>query len=135
MSALPPDRGNAIIWANTYFKTVQIIGYAARAVSHFHPKSTTVYALQTLLILLAPTLYAATIYMTMGRVIMSVHAQHLSIVPVDKMTKIFVCGDILSFILQAASKFPLFTIVIVEYQFVINLANHEYRRRRHVRRL
>ncbi|KAJ5318842.1 uncharacterized protein N7506_011546 [Penicillium brevicompactum] len=80
----------------------QIIGYGARAVSHFHPTSTTVYAIQNLLILLAPTLYAASIYMVLGRLITFLHGQHLSYVPVKYMTKIFVLGDVLSFILQGA---------------------------------
>ncbi|PYI00856.1 RTA1 like protein [Aspergillus sclerotiicarbonarius CBS 121057] len=80
----------------------QIIGYAARAAAHFNDKSTTVYALQTLLILLAPTLYAASIYMVLGRIITFLHAQHLSVIPVKWMTKIFVSGDILSFLLQGA---------------------------------
>ncbi|PWY90415.1 RTA1 like protein [Aspergillus sclerotioniger CBS 115572] len=80
----------------------QVIGYGARADAHFNTTSTTVYALQTLLILLAPTLYAASIYMVLGRIITFLHAQHLSVVPVKWMTKIFVSGDILSFILQGA---------------------------------
>ncbi|RAK96844.1 RTA1 domain-containing protein [Aspergillus ibericus CBS 121593] len=80
----------------------QIIGYAARADAHFHTTSTTLYAVQTLLILLAPTLYAASIYMVLGRIITFLHAQHLSVIPVQWMTKIFVSGDILSFLLQGA---------------------------------
>jgi drug/metabolite transporter (DMT)-like permease len=84
---------------------VQIIGYGGRAVSHFHPDSTTLYAMQTLLILLAPTLYAASIYMVLGRVITHVQAQHHSVIPVTWMTKIFVSGDILSFILQGVGAY------------------------------
>ncbi|CAG8947971.1 unnamed protein product [Penicillium salamii] len=80
----------------------QVIGYGARAVSHFHPKSTTVYAIQNLLVLLAPTLYAASIYMVLGRVIMFLRGKHLSYVPAKYLTKIFVLGDVLSFILQGA---------------------------------
>ncbi|KAJ5938866.1 hypothetical protein N7466_002000 [Penicillium verhagenii] len=80
----------------------QIIGYIARAASHFHTTSTILYALQTLLVLLAPTLYAASIYMVLGRAITFLRGQHLSYVPVKYMTKIFVLGDVLSFILQGA---------------------------------
>ncbi|KAJ5386613.1 hypothetical protein N7509_009154 [Penicillium cosmopolitanum] len=80
----------------------QIIGYAARAVSHFHTTATTLYAMQTLFILLAPTLYAASIYMVLGRIITSLKGEHLSYVPVRFMTKIFVMGDVLSFVLQGA---------------------------------
>ncbi|RHZ62604.1 hypothetical protein CDV55_102594 [Aspergillus turcosus] len=80
----------------------QVTGYGCRAASHFFESSTTLYAIQTLLILLAPTLYAASIYMILSRVIKFLHAERLSPVPVIWMTKIFVAGDILSFILQGA---------------------------------
>ncbi|KAJ5081190.1 hypothetical protein N7456_013428 [Penicillium angulare] len=80
----------------------QIIGYCARAVSHFHTTSTTLYAMQTLFVLLAPNLYAASIYMVLGRIIVFLRGEHLSVVPVRFLTKIFVMGDVLSFVLQGA---------------------------------
>lgn len=60
--------------------------------------------MQDLFILLAPILYAASIYMLLGRIITFLHGEHLSYVPVRLMTKIFVSGDILSFIIQAAGE-------------------------------
>ncbi|GIJ87059.1 hypothetical protein Asppvi_005961 [Aspergillus pseudoviridinutans] len=80
----------------------QVTGYGCRAASHFFENSTTLYAIQTLLVLLAPTLYAASIYMILGRTIQFLHAERLSPVPTRWMTKVFVAGDILSFILQGA---------------------------------
>ncbi|XRM37210.1 hypothetical protein ABZX51_000696 [Aspergillus tubingensis] len=80
----------------------QVIGYIARAKAHFDQTSTTLYSVQTLLLLLAPTLYAASIYMVLGRIITFLDARHLSVIPVKWLTKIFVSGDILSFILQGA---------------------------------
>ncbi|OJJ42796.1 hypothetical protein ASPZODRAFT_136928 [Penicilliopsis zonata CBS 506.65] len=80
----------------------QVIGYGARCVSHFSPTAVMPYSLQSLFILLAPILYAASIYMVLGRIITFVDAPHLSVVPVHRMTKTFVGGDIFSFILQAA---------------------------------
>ncbi|GIK05173.1 hypothetical protein Aspvir_009276 [Aspergillus viridinutans] len=80
----------------------QVIGYGCRAASHFFKNSTTLYAIQTLLVLLAPTLYAASIYMILSRTIQFLHAERLSPVPTRWMTKVFVAGDILSFILQGA---------------------------------
>lgn len=59
------------------------------------------FALQVLLILLAPALYAASLYMVLGRLIRSLHAKHLSLIRVSWMTKIFVLGDVLSFASQA----------------------------------
>lgn len=58
------------------------------------------YALQTILILVAPALLAATVYMVLSRVIRSVHAEHHSIIRVKWLTRIFVVTDIFSFIVQ-----------------------------------
>lgn len=60
--------------------------------------------MQSLFLLLAPILYAASIYMVLGRVIRFVRGEHMSYIPVGIMTKVFVGGDILSFLLQAAGK-------------------------------
>lgn len=94
----------AFYYAYTDFLAVQIIGYVARAASHFNTTSTILYAIQSLFVLLAPTLYAASIYMVLGRIITFLRGTHLSYVPVRLMTRIFVLGDVLSFILQAAGK-------------------------------
>ncbi|OGE54784.1 hypothetical protein PENARI_c005G01303 [Penicillium arizonense] len=80
----------------------QIIGYICRAASHDNYSGISLYAIQTLLILLAPPLYAASIYMVLGRTVTYLHAEHLSLVPVKWMTKIFVTGDVFSFLLQCA---------------------------------
>jgi hypothetical protein len=103
----------------TNFNAVQVIGYAARAVSHFHTTSTTLYAIQTLLILLAPTLYAASIYMVLGRVITFLHGDRLSYVPVRYMTKIFVFGDALSFILQGAGEYENIKLPFILFCYII----------------
>jgi hypothetical protein len=54
--------------------------------------------------LLAPTLYAASIYMVLGRLVAYLNAENLSLVPVKWMTKIFVAGDVLSFMMQSAGE-------------------------------
>jgi hypothetical protein len=53
-------------------------------------------------IILPPSLYAATIYMTYGRIVTFVGKPHLSIVAPRKVTKIFVSGDTTAFLLQLA---------------------------------
>ncbi len=58
------------------------------------------YIVQSILILVAPALFAATIYMTLGRLMRSTHATSYSIIRVTWMTKIFVVGDVLSFFIQ-----------------------------------
>ncbi|EWG51700.1 hypothetical protein FVEG_16839 [Fusarium verticillioides 7600] len=80
----------------------ETIGYATRVVSHSNKESIPAFSLQAILILVAPALFAASIYMILGRIIISLGAQHLSLIPVRWLTKAFVCGDILSFSLQAA---------------------------------
>jgi hypothetical protein len=58
------------------------------------------FAVQNSYILLGPALFAASIYMTLGRVISSVRAETLSPVKPRRVTKLFVTGDILSFLIQ-----------------------------------
>lgn len=50
---------------------------------------------------MAPALYAASIYMILGRLIRTVKADHLSLLPVGWVTRIFVMGDVVAFSLQA----------------------------------
>ena len=58
--------------------------------------------MQAMLILIAPALFAASIYMILGRLIRVLGAESLSIIPVFWMTKIFVLGDVISFLLQGS---------------------------------
>lgn len=79
---------------------VECAGYIARIFSHFDTKALGPYIVQTMLILVAPPLFAASIYMTLGRVIVALNCHKYSIVPVRFLTKIFVVGDVISFLLQ-----------------------------------
>ncbi|OAF60593.1 hypothetical protein VC83_03254 [Pseudogymnoascus destructans] len=58
------------------------------------------YIIQNLSILLPPALFAASIYMTLGRTINAVNGGHLSIIRPTWLTKIFVGGDVFSFMAQ-----------------------------------
>ena len=59
--------------------------------------------IQNVFILLGPTLFAATVYMTLGRIIRSIHVEQHSIVRVNWLTMIFVMGDVLSFLIQGTA--------------------------------
>ena len=85
---------------------MEAIGYATRAVNaHQSPNySTMPYALQSLFILLAPSLFAASIYMILGRIIRLTHGDSRSIIGPSRLTKIFVLGDVLSFLIQSGGK-------------------------------
>lgn len=81
---------------------VMTCGYAARYLSAKKPDNLPLYVAQTLLILLPPSLYAATIYMIYGRIVFLVNAPDASVFGPGKVTKIFVTGDVISFLIQAA---------------------------------
>ncbi|PNP54678.1 hypothetical protein THARTR1_04883 [Trichoderma harzianum] len=81
---------------------VEFIGYAARCVSGKESPNWTLgpYITQSLLLLVAPSLLAATIYMELGRVISLVNGESHCLIRKQWLTKIFVFGDVLSFFLQ-----------------------------------
>lgn len=87
---------------NNSLEIVEIIGYCARAVAKDKTDVLMPYVIQSTLILIAPALFAASIYMVLGRIIRGVQAEHRSMIPVRWLTPIFVCGDVLSFIVQAS---------------------------------
>jgi hypothetical protein len=57
--------------------------------------------MQTLLILLAPILFAASIYMFLGRIITATGRVSSSMIRPARLTKVFVGGDIICFLVQA----------------------------------
>ncbi len=76
------------------------MGYVGRAIGHSNKEDRNPFIVQSILILVAPALFAATIYMTLGRLIRATNGAKYSIVRVTWMTKIFVVGDVLSFFIQ-----------------------------------
>ena len=68
------------------------------------------YVMQSTLLLVAPALFAASIYMELGRIIHLVKGQKHSLIRVNWMTKTYVAGDVLSFLMQASGmfSFPVF---------------------------
>ncbi|KFY77917.1 hypothetical protein V499_02819 [Pseudogymnoascus sp. VKM F-103] len=79
----------------------ETIGYGARAASNSNRESLPLYIMQALLILLAPILFAASVYMILGRLIRATGAESYAIIRATRITKIFVGGDILCFLVQA----------------------------------
>ncbi|KAL8900835.1 MAG: hypothetical protein Q9207_005498 [Kuettlingeria erythrocarpa] len=84
----------------TFGGLFEFVGYIGRALGHSSPASLGLYILQTLLILVAPALFAASIYMTLGRIMRATRAEHHSPIRVNWLTKLFVLGDIISFCTQ-----------------------------------
>lgn len=78
------------------------IGYIARTISANNTTSLAPYIVQNICTLLPPSLYAATIYMIYGRVVIHLREPRLSLISPYKVTKIFVVGDAIAFLTQAS---------------------------------
>ena len=85
------------------FVTVEFIGYCARASAANHTNKLMPYIIQSTFILLPPTLFAATIYICLGRIIILVGGEHLSIVRPRWLTRVFIGGDVFSFCIQGGA--------------------------------
>ena len=83
-----------------------MIGYIARAIACKQTPNWTLgpYIVDTILVLVAPALFAATIYMELGRIIELTKGERYSIVRKKWLTKIFVGGDVLSFLMQSGGE-------------------------------
>ncbi|KAF2098651.1 putative RTA1 domain protein [Rhizodiscina lignyota] len=80
------------------------IGYIGRVINSTQSPNWTLgpYIIQSLLLLLAPALFAASMYMMLGRIILLVDGDSHSIIKRRFLTKIFVSGDVTCFLLQGA---------------------------------
>ncbi|KAJ5985456.1 hypothetical protein N7499_008262 [Penicillium canescens] len=83
---------------------LETIGYIGRLLASFEAPDFTKgpYIMQSALILIAPAFLAASIYMILGRIIYMLDAEKLSVIRIGWLTKIFVAGDVLSFLMQAS---------------------------------
>ncbi|KAK0654855.1 RTA1 like protein-domain-containing protein [Cercophora newfieldiana] len=93
-------------WFNIAFAVggfMEFIGYAARASAHDKTGNLMPFVIQNTMILLAPVLFAASIYMTLGRVIRAVKGERFSFIRPGRLTKLFVAGDILSLTIQGSA--------------------------------
>ncbi|KAI1070654.1 hypothetical protein LB507_006655 [Fusarium sp. FIESC RH6] len=81
----------------------EAFGYVGRALSADEAPEYTKnpYIMQSILLLLGPALFAASIYMILGRLIVLLDAGHLSLIRTKWLTKVFVLGDVLSFLAQS----------------------------------
>ncbi|KAF7871628.1 hypothetical protein EAF04_003735 [Stromatinia cepivora] len=83
----------------------ELIGYIGRFLSSrqaYGKWTLGPYIMQSLLILLAPAFFAASIYMVLGRIIVLTDGEQYSVIRAKWLTKIFVTGDVLSFLMQSA---------------------------------
>ncbi|KAL3496575.1 RTA1 like protein [Aspergillus germanicus] len=127
----------------------EVIGYIARSVSaHQAPDyAMTPAIIQTLFILVAPSLLAASVYMEFGRIIVWAEGERFAILRPSLITKVFLVGDIVAFFAQGAGaatlsssfesgerliKIGLIVQVIFFGLFVITTAVFHIRIRKHI---
>jgi hypothetical protein len=98
-----------IFWPFLFASTVETVGYIGRLLSSLETPNYTQgpYVMQSALILIAPAFLAASIYMTLGRIIEMLDAERSSMIKLKWLTKIFVAGDVLSFLMQASGTIAL----------------------------
>ncbi|KAK5740508.1 hypothetical protein LTR17_004545 [Elasticomyces elasticus] len=84
---------------------LETIGYIGRALSANETKGEWTlgpYIIQTLMTLIAPAFLAASIYMELGRIVIMINGEKVLFIRRAWLTKIFVGGDVLSFLMQAS---------------------------------
>lgn len=108
LSPFPPpfSRVSGPRLTRNWRRAVEVIGYTTRSVSiQQGPDYATVpYATQSVGILLGPALFAASIYMILGRIVRLTGGEERAVVPPGWLTKLFVGGDVLSFCMQGAGR-------------------------------
>lgn len=89
-------------------EVVEVVGYVARAIASQQTPNWTLgsFAVNTIFVLIAPALFAASIYMLLGRIILLIEGERYSVVRRAWLTKIFVGGDMLSFVTQSLGMAP-----------------------------
>jgi hypothetical protein len=98
-----------LLLAATDLTIVEFVGYAARAASARQTPDFTLppYIMQSMLLLLGPSFFAASIYMVLGRIIRLTGGERHSMIRPSRLTKIFVAGDVLSFFVQSGGEYNL----------------------------
>ncbi|KAL9050696.1 MAG: hypothetical protein Q9162_006470, partial [Coniocarpon cinnabarinum] len=82
----------------------EVAGYIGRTINAYETPDWTLgpYIVQSLCLLLPPAFFAASIYMSLGRLVRATGSEQLVLVKPGWLTKIFVGGDVLSFLMQAS---------------------------------
>jgi hypothetical protein len=82
--------------------SVEIGGYVGRILSSNNIWALGPFVEQSILLLVAPGLFAASIYIILGRIILLVDGERYSLIRQRYLTTLFVCGDVLAFMTQCA---------------------------------
>ncbi|EXJ76031.1 uncharacterized protein A1O5_00539 [Cladophialophora psammophila CBS 110553] len=80
----------------------EVSGFGVRILGHNNPCNDNSEIAQKILILVAPSIFAATIYMILGRTVRAIRGDKLSPIRPSRLTVIFVSGDVACFCVQVA---------------------------------
>ncbi|KAJ4060505.1 hypothetical protein NW761_002551 [Fusarium oxysporum] len=83
---------------------LEVIGFIGRAMANKETDKLGPYIIQSVFLLIPPSLFAASIYMTLGRIMRGLgpKGESCSIVRVKWLTTLFVVGDVFSFLVQSS---------------------------------
>ncbi|EEY19816.1 RTA1 [Verticillium alfalfae VaMs.102] len=101
--ALPRSIPMAALFLRASVKPeVEVIGCAGRIISRNATDELLPYIIQSIFLLIPPSLFAASIYMVLGRIIRGLGplAEAYSIIRVKWLTTLFVVGDVFAFLVQ-----------------------------------
>lgn len=86
----------------TGFEVAGYVGRILNALENPGPYTLIPYIIQSIFLLVAPALLAASIYMELGRIVMMVEGEQHLLIRRKWLTKTFVIGDVIAFFMQAA---------------------------------
>jgi hypothetical protein len=81
---------------------IYVIGFGFRFALHYNPESLGIYIAEYLMIVLSPCFFVATNYVLLGRLAREIDCVHRVLLPVRRLTLIFVLSDVTTFVIQAA---------------------------------
>lgn len=81
----------------------EVIGYSARVAAYNNTSDLIIYVIQISFPVIAPAFFAASIYMTLSRIIRCVKGEHLSVIRIKWLSRAFVTGDLLSLGIQGGA--------------------------------
>ena len=112
---------------------MECLGYIGRILSSRQSPNWTLgpFIIQSIFLLVAPAMFAASIYMVLGRIIVAIEGEKLSLIKKKWLTKIFVAGDVLSFlVLSSGMRDPLHSSLSLSLHLSgVRLLISPYRRR------
>jgi hypothetical protein len=85
-------------------ETIGCVGRAMSAKQEFGEYTMGPFMMQSVLLLVAPALFAASIYMELGRIVLMVEGERSLFIRRTWLTKLFVTGDVLSFLMQSSGE-------------------------------